>query len=264
MSDEGQTAVDGVVAPVAAPEIQAETVQQPAPEQTDPKPEPARDEKGRFQSRINQLTAERGRAERERDAAIRELEFIRQQTTPQKQTVQTDKPPRLEDFEDINEWSAAIAQHATAVAEKRAREQYQQAAQHTSQQQVFQKYEERERAYAAAHPDYMESVQQLGSAVQFHPALAEVVAASEHGPAVVHYLAQHMDEADRIARLPPLYAVAELARLESKVAAPKQKPVSSAPSPVPTLGGGTTPIAKDPASMTDAEWFAAQNARKRK
>ena len=65
------------------------------------------------------------------------------------------------------------------------------------------------------------------------------MAQSEHGPAIVEHLGTHLDEADRISRLPAHVAAYELARIEAKVTALKAKPVSKAPAPPPALAGGS-------------------------
>lgn len=225
--------------------------------------EQPRDEKGRFvQERINDLTRKWRSTERalaEREQRIRELES--RAAVPQAQASEAE--PKLEDFADFNEWSRALVAHATRVAEQRVEARVSQQQQQTTQQKLAEQYGAREQAYAQAHPDYIEAAQGLGQVVEFSPAVVEVLASSDHGPAVVHHLGKHLDEAVRIANLPDHLAAVELARLEVRLSAPpKAPPVSAAPSPVPVLGGGSQPPAKDPASMSDAEWFAA-NSRKR-
>jgi hypothetical protein len=86
----------------------------------------------------------------------------------------------------------------------------------------------------------------------------EVIADSDVGPSIVHYLGEHLDAADRIQRLPPHKAAAEIARIEAQVKAPKPKPVSKAPTPTPALGGGSA-AQKDPERMTTEEWLAHRN-----
>lgn len=258
MSGENEAALTGAVeqvAPVAnaeAGEAQAEAQQSTTAETVEQREERTRDEKGRFQSRINEITARAGRAERalaEREARLAQLEAQLQQRT----AVTTDKPPAFEDFQDLNQWAAATAEFAAAQAEKRAEQKFRERAQQSSQEHVFEQYAERERAYAAANPDYQDAYNALASSVRLQPTTLEVIAASDHGPAVIKHLGTHLDVADRISRLPPHMAAAEIARIEAQVKAPKAKPVSNAPPPAPQVGGAST-VSKDPDRMTTDEW----------
>lgn len=261
MSDE-TAALTGAVAPPVAPESAtpdpAQEAQSTTPAETvEQKQERARDEQGRFQSRINEITARAGRAERalaEREARLAQLEAQLQQRAP----VTTDKPPAFEDFQDLNQWAAAVAQHAAKEAQREAEKKFSERAQQTTQEQVFGQYAERERAYAAANPDYQDAYNALASNVRINPQVLEVIAESDVGPAVVKHLGTHLDVADRIARLPVHKAAAEIARIEAQIKAPKAKPVSNAPAPAPTVGGAST-VSKDPDRMTSDEWLRWRN-----
>ena len=261
MSDETD-AVDGAnpAAPVEneAPEaVEQETSAAPAEAEEGQE----RDEKGRFkgrdaQARINELTRARRQAERERDAAIAFAEQLRQQP----QSAPSEKLPAFEDFSDFNQWGQAIAEQAALKARQVAAQEFAQRQQQATQQQVFGSYEVREREYAAKHPEYRDAYEQLTSSVRYGQEVLEVIADSNHGPALVHYLGEHLDEADRLQRMPPHKAAAEIARIEARITAPKNKPVSKAPTPAPVLGGGSA-AQKDPEKMTTAEWLAYRNAQ---
>lgn len=236
-------AVDGAIpaAPVAEP-VQAVAQETPAPPataegQNEPdKQEQARDEKGRFvQERINELTKARRTAERERDELRQRLEAIEAQRT--QSTPAPDKPPSFEDFTDLNQWAAAVAQHAQKQALAEAERKFSEQQQRQQQAQVFGTYEQREREYAAKNAGYAEALDALRSSVRFAQSTLEVIATSEAGPAVVHHLGEHLDVADRIARMPPHLQAAEIARLEARITAPKPKPVTQAPAPAPTVQG---------------------------
>lgn len=260
MSDETH-AVDGAnpAAPVeneATEQVAVEQETSAAPAEAEQGQETERDEQGRFkrrdaQERINELTRARRQAERERD-------FYRQQAE-QRQSEQTapnsQKPPAFEDFGDLNEWGKAIAERAAQEARAVASQEFAQRQQQAQVAQVFQSYEVRERQYAAANPGYQDAMAALQSTVRFGPELIEVLGASDAGPAIVHYLGEHLDAADRLQRLPPHLAAAELVRIEARVTAPKQKPVSKTPSPAPVLGGGGA-ANQDPEQMTTDEWLA--------
>lgn len=259
MSDE-TNAVDG--ASTAAP-VESEAAK-PAEQETSAATAEAeqgqdveRDEQGRFkakkdaQDRINELTRARRQAERERDFYREQAE--RQQ--PVQAQTQSTGAPAFEDFNDINAWGKAVAEHAMKQARAETAQEFAQRQQQSSQAQVFSGYQEREREYAAANPGYQEAFATLQSSVRFDPSVLEVIATSDAGPSIVHYLGEHLDAADRIQRLPPHMAAAEIARIEARVKAPKTKPVSKAPTPAPVLAGGSV-ATKDPEHMSTDEWLA--------
>jgi hypothetical protein len=233
----------------ATPANAEEGQQEPA------KPEQPRDEKGKFvQERINELTKARRQAERERDAYAEQLRNY--QSQQQQQAPATDKAPALEDFNyDMTAWGAALIQHGAKVAEQNVEKKFSERQQQSSQHQMLSQYEAKEREYAAANPDYAEAAEALSSSVRMHPATLEVIALSDFGPAIVKHLGTHLDVADRISRLPTHLAAAELARIEAQVKAPKPKPVTQAPPPASTVGGGAA-VQKDPERMSTDEWLA--------
>lgn len=261
MSDE-TNAVDGAntAAPAeneATEQVAVEQETSAAPAEAEQGQEPERDEQGRFtgrkaQERINELTRARRQAERERDLYAQQLQQFQSQQQP---APQGHKPPAFEDFNDFNEWGRAIAEQAAAQARQVAAQEFAQRQQQAQVAQVFQSYEAREREYAAANPGYQDAMQALQSTVRYGPEVLEVLAASDAAPAIVHYLGEHLDAADKLQRLPPHLAAAEIARIEARVKAPKAKPVSKTPSPAPVLGGGSV-AQKDPEQMTTDEWLA--------
>jgi len=104
-------------------------------------------------------------------------------------------------------------------------------------------------------------VDDLIRTVQFPATIVEAVTASEFGPQVTHYLAKHLDEADALVRMPAHLALMQLGRLEAKLSAPKAKPVSNAPAPVPTVRGGSS-FTRSLEAMDMKSFVAARNASK--
>lgn len=261
---EVETADDGAqVAPVenAAEEQQTErnasesTTEQVDTQGQDDKP---RDEKGRFvpQERVNEITRARREAERRADALERELSQIRQQQPAQHQPQSNEPPPSLENYANVAEWSQALTQYAVRQAEQAAEQRFKQQDWQRQQQQVQQNFAERAAKYTAEHPDFTDAVSELDRSVTFAPEIVDAIGNSEHGPALVHYLAKHLDEADRISRLPAHIAAVQLGRLEAQVSAPKPKPVTKAPTPTPSLGGGSSIPTGPNDKQTIEEWLA--------
>ena len=251
---------------VVAPVENAAVVQPPqenAPEPTKEQGqavEQPRDEKGKFvspevQARFNELTRHRREAERRAEAVeqrARELEQRLQSLEgTQRQPAESLNP---EQFTDYNEYVRAIAKQAADDARKAVEQQFRQQESQRSQQEMAEAFGRREAEYAKAHPDYNDLVADLGRSVRYPQEVIEVIATSDHGPAVLHHLATHLDEADRLARMRPHLAALHLGRLEAQLTAPKPKPVSNAPAPAPRVDGGAA-ITKDPDQMPPDEWL---------
>lgn len=261
------TAPEGAEVAPAIPETQEQESSQTTGEQVDTQQEEKpRDEKGRFvpQERVNEITRARREAERRAESLERELATYRQQQPAQYTPQAEDKPPAIEDFDfDMARWGQAVIQHATKQAEAVARREFSQQDMQRHQQTVAQSFNDRAQKYAADHPDFDASISELTQTVQFRPEVVEVIGLSDHGPAVAHYLAKHLDEADRISRMSPHMAAAQLGRIEAQVSAVKPKPVTNAPAPAPVLSGGGA-VQKDPERMSTDEWVAWRRASLKK
>lgn len=69
----------------------------------------------------------------------------------------------------------------------------------------------------------------------------EIVSSSDAGHKVLNHLGNDLDEAARIAAMPPLQMARELTKLEYKLGQTANKPVSKAPAPIKPIGtGGST------------------------
>jgi hypothetical protein len=80
----------------------------------------------------------------------------------------------------------------------------------------------------------------------------EAITLSDAGHKLINYLGTELDEAERLAKLPPLQLGRELTKLELKLEK-EQRKVSKAPNPISTLSGNAN-RSKSPAEMTDAEY----------
>jgi hypothetical protein len=257
---EATPAVDGAVAATPAPTevTQATPTQESAPasgDHAEPSATPARDEKGRFvpQERLNEVTRLRRTAERERDAereARQRLEaelakYQRPATDP------NDRPPTLYDFNgDAAAHARALAEYVEQRLDRKTQEQQYRSA----QQEAARKFDERAAEFARTAPDFHDRLDDLARTVQLHPATVEAIGHSDHGPAIAYHLAQNLDVADRISRMPPHLAAYELARIEARITAPKPQQTTKAPDPVPVLGGASALASKDPGKMSYAEY----------
>lgn len=259
MPDIVETAQTG--APAATPEVEQvapveqQETQNSAPETEGETQERTRDEKGRFQSRLNEITRARREAERERDFYRQQAETYQRQIQQPPQHQPRNDMPTPEDFGyDLAQWGQAVTEKLRIEAMQTADERFWQQTMQQQQSQVFSQFEAREQAYAQSNPEYFDRVEQLTSVVNFNPVVGEILATSDQGPALVDYLAQHLYEADQLARMPPHLAAVQLGRIEAQLAQSKKIPVSGAPAPPPKINGSAAG-SKDPDKMTADEWM---------
>lgn len=123
-------------------------------------------------------------------------------------------------------------------------------------------------------PDYADVIS--ACEIDMPPYITKYIADSgEVGIRLGYHLAKHTDEYDRIAKLSPIRAIAELGKLETTlekkpapVKADGTQAVSRAPAPITPLdSGSTTTVTKDPSKMTVQElreYDRMQSAAKRR
>lgn len=102
-------------------------------------------------------------------------------------------------------------------------------------------------AGVAKYPDFkdaMDTLRAVGILGKDSPVavnLLDAAMATDNGAAVMHHLGNDIDEATRIANLPPIRMAAELTKLATKLGVPKQTPISSAPAPIRGVNGSASP-----------------------
>ena len=234
------------------------------PENEDAKPA---GKKPGVHNRIGELTKEKHDAKREAEAAQREAEYWRQQAlkaAEQKpEPTQADAPtgePTREQF-DYDDAQYMKAWYKWQRDQERAEET------RTKQAEEAQKrhktFQEREQAFAAAHPDY----EQVAKAehVPITKEMAEAIIESDDAPAIAYYLGQNLEEASAIAAMSPIAAARAIGRIEAKLSAKPAvqttttpaKTVTRAPEPVTTLSGSPA-VTTSYDDMSMAEYDAAR------
>ena len=211
--------------------------EQPTPEQQEQpevevKEEPVEQQRPRKKNkttareRISQLTHEKRLAEAE-------VQRLREQLG---------KPPKMEDFEDPDEFEAERTK--AAIRSVRLEE-----AEHRVTSAQAQAQEAMARDFAARVEEYVEesgvSRQQFEAVAYRAPVsdeVSEIIAQMDGGPAVAYHLGQNPARAQEISTLPPTLAALELAEIRSSLRPPAPKVVSSAPKPIaPVTDGGGPP-----------------------
>lgn len=253
----------------------------------------AADTRGRFQKRIDELTAVRFRTEGERDAARREVQELRAELarltrSPQSevssaptQTPATEsKEPKEADYDTYEAFIEARADYRArkAYREEREAERAEEAKrqQQTAQTQQRKLMEDRIKAFEADHPDYREVVNNPDLILT--NALAYGLQMSEDGPALAYALAKDPARFKAIAALGPFETARALGELSAELrqaapakteARPAAPPKQSAvpPPPTPVRGGSVaTAVSLEefaktitPGDPKTSEWLRRRN-----
>jgi hypothetical protein len=256
----------------AIPAAADETTAEPAAETTE---QQEAKKQSKFQRRLDRQKTARVAAETEARLLRERNAQLEAQLKPQPSKDDGAEPKR-EDFPDYETYLRAVAKYdaaqetsKTLKAERDERSRREEASRATAtQDQVAKDWSEREKAFQAATKDYIEVVtpyveEDLSS---LSDGARRAIVESEVGPQVLHHLATHPDEHERISELSPVRQVAELGKLEAKMApAPKKTATASnAPAPITTTKGGRSAPNGYSENMTDAEyreWRKSQGAR---
>lgn len=229
-----------------------------APSATQPKPEA----KTFTQDEVNEIVEKRvARAkraqERDLDSVVSaKVQAALQQQQPKPQTSDHQAPQR-ENFADYEQFVEAKAEYVAAQKFKQLVEGQSKAEQERRQQDrektITEKYSDAVAKAAAAHEDFEDhfiALQRMPIPNEVALQIREAIAESDVSAELLHHLATNPQDVQRIAQLSPARAVAEIGKLETKLAnaAPlsptpaKPASVSKAPDPIEPLGGkaGTT------------------------
>ena len=218
------------------------------------KPKP----KQSVQERINELTAARREAERDRDF-YREQALRGTQAQPAQEaqyTPQGDGRPDRADYnddfdyiEDLTDWKAAQAasQYAQRVSQQAQR------------QQVVETYHTRTATlYPNGKPAGLSAFERIAVVPE---AVNEIVGASDIGPRIAAHLGDNPAELARLERLSPIQQARELTLLETRLAVPGRssaKNATDAPEPAPQArgAGGRFGVAPDTTDFAAFEKLA--------
>lgn len=231
-----------------APEEEQETSEDEDPEEEE---EPAPKPKGKksAEERIREVVSKQRQAERERDAERAEKEELRRRIeqleaakeTPAKPEAQTpagkefglvepDPDALNEDgtpkyllgsmdpayMRDINRYDRAVERaYEKQVAEEQAKLNKQQA----EEMQLFEEWNGKLTEAEKTSPKIREKAQNLvdtfsDAEPQHMQTIAQTIMQLDNGPSVLEYLADNIDEADRIVKMPTNKALLQLGRLD--------------------------------------------------
>ena len=175
------TGADAETVPETQPEQAQETTQEPATAETDEqKEDQARDDKGRFQKRVNELTKKTYDARRKADQYRQRLSQVEAELERLRQ------PAAPDPNQDLAGYVRHQAQQEARYLVEQERGQWQQQQEQQRFQSLAQEYATREQDFAGKTPDYQDAVDAFASVVGTNPQLVEVLMTAEHGPEVVH------------------------------------------------------------------------------
>lgn len=225
------------------------------------------------QAKVNAAAAEAKKAREELEAAAKERDELRAKYEPPKSNELGPKPDpsKYTDIQkysdDLEAWALDKARIETAKAteERQAKE---------AQEAVAKNWSDRQKAFAAATPDYQATID--SSPVQVTDQMRDAILESEVGPQLLYHFAQHPEEAADLAKLSVRQMLVRMGKLEAKIgSAPKAETpksetrlaeISKAPEPIAPLrtSGGTGPSLKfdERGNWTGSpeEWKAARAA----
>ena len=214
---------------------------------------PSKARRERRKAEMERLRTEAEEAKRERDQLAARRQKI-------EEAAQSSQPPKESDFADYNDYlMAAGAYHAArAWDERQTREVDEQISAHDERlrqvelrrnQEIAQEWVTQVQEAKSRYADFEE----VAFTAPITDDMAQMIATSESGADVAYYLGQNRQEAERIARMPPLEAARALGTIEARLSLPKPKTTSETPDPIEPV----TPKAsagKDPSKMSMAEY----------
>lgn len=209
-------------------------------------------------------------AEKRAAAAERELQRVRGKKSdgPDSTTAEAGDPaePKPEDFKTVGDYTRALTKYEVAKAAAQAASESQTRTQQQQQQaqaaETARQFAERQSAFIKLTPDYEEVVENANFDVP--QLVTQYCVESEMGPQLAYHISKNPSEAERLSKLSPSRMLAEMGKLEMKLAptaapaapaAPSKVPqVSKAPAPTEALNGDSARVVtKDPSQMSFAE-----------
>jgi hypothetical protein len=216
-----------------------------------------------FDKRIAKEISRRTQAQQE--AEYWKKVALERGTAPQPAAAGTQEAPKpkFSDYNDIETYTEALTDWKM---ESKLQATMQQRDKQTAQKTLEQSYNTRVQEYVKVKPDFADVLS--SSDLQISQPVTELIFESDVGPAIAYYLAENEEETERINRLSPARQLAEIGKLEAKLAAPvakEKKKVSQAPAPVKPVQGGAPVSAKslDDPNISSEDWIKLRNKARR-
>lgn len=225
--------------------------------------------------RISQLTREKYEAKRRAEELEQRLNSLEEKFSESQPEIQK---PKWADFDTEEAYERAMEDYASKKTqqevensrreqEKQERERKQQLERQQTAQQFVSDIQSQKSHYqdfdtVMNDPTFAEITQ------NYSPDIVSLIQGSDKNVALFYHLGTHLDDAEKIAALPPVQAAREIALIESRLGKPQPKTVTNAPDPVKSTTGSAAnrkdfsdPKVRD--QMTDEEWLEWRNKTKK-
>ena len=249
--------------------VEAEVVEESEAESPPAVEENDEEKTNPFKERIDKLTENFRRTERQLSDMEQENVQLRQQLesipAPQEQVL------TLADFDyDETKYRQYVVEDTRRIARAEAEGVAKRFQGEAGANQVQSEYDARADAFAQDVPDFQQRVQDPN--LRISPPMADVIRSTDVGPELAYFLASHPDESARLSRLTPVEVGMELSSMIGNIRTEKAKAkdkVSKAPPPPGKIRGADAALrvsTTDPKSdkLSDAEWFKAEELRQAK
>jgi len=245
-----------------ATEVAQDTEDSATPAEPEAKPEEvtpeqaAKREGRRFERKLDKVIKARAEAEAKAEAETKRAAELEQKLAELSKP-KAEGRKTLADFDyDPEKYASYTAEEAKKQAVQEVIQRQQQEAQTQAQRKIKQDWEAKVLKAEDKFEDFEEKVGNL------EPVNHLTWAVMDADPVVAYHLATHMDEADRLSKLPPVSAVREIGKLEAKLLSetPKPKAPSKAPAPIKPLTGAATQATEVPTEQDDYKtWLSKRN-----
>jgi uncharacterized FlaG/YvyC family protein len=225
-------------------------------------------EKEKDRKHKNRTTAFIDRQKQELAQAREELRQLREQVTKPAAAPAgpVEGEPTLESSGwDVEAYTRRHSAWTLANHEKQQEDARQRAESSRKQSESLNSYQNRIDEFTDDHPDFVEVVSKLPP---LPLGIQAAIMAHELGPELAYHLAQNRKEMLDLARSPEHLAGDYVDELASRLKAARQepasqtKPISSAPSPTPTVTG-RAPVRTPPEKLTDDQWLQQQREQEK-
>lgn len=282
-------------------EVEDETPEQPEPAVTAPDQPKAEEKPGHKASknprvRIEEATREAAQAKREReelqkradeiqrraDAAEAELRRYREQHDKPKEekaaAPKADGRPKLEDFENLEDFTDAVTEWKLADREKTAKQRESEVMRERAREGRMKAFSERIQAHLKTDPNFFDKVDQ--NLVQLRPLselgpseprnqmnlAADYILDSEEPAKLFEYFTAHPEEVRRFLTLHPMQIGKEIGKIEGRlgaaITAPVPEPeVSKASPPARPVAGGPPTVGEPGPNASFEEWARHEDAK---
>lgn len=202
-----------------------------------------------------QMYNERRAAEKRAEELEQRLKSYEEKSRP---APVEDEEPKQEDFKTVQEYIKAKVAFDVKQSLKVEREKEKEARLIEEANRVKEQFASRIAETMKKVTDFEEVTSSVDT--ELPPYITQHILESDVGPMLGYTLAKNPKELDRILKLSPIRAIAELGKMEAKLEAPAVKetpapsvPSSKAPPPITPIAGNSAGVQKDPSQMTFKE-----------